>query len=151
VRDARLSVLGLLFPLAVLVGCTGKAAAPHAEPEDVAVPSYAPPSGAPALCAALAGTTHVTGLGTTLGTLTTRPEDVVAGLDLAAAIDELQGVLDEVGDQPARAALRTSLEKLVGALWDAREHPLTDAVRTRISAGLDDVGSRAQAVCGFPA
>ena len=101
-RDARLPVLGLLFPLAVLVGCTGKAPAPHAEPEDVAVPFYAPPSGAPALCAALAGTTHVTGLGTTLGTLTTRPEDVVAGITWLLRSTSCRGC--SRGREPARTA-----------------------------------------------
>jgi hypothetical protein len=39
---------------------------------------------------------------------------------------------------------------VVGALGQARDGSLTDAVRTAISTGLDDVGRQVQPVCDFP-
>jgi hypothetical protein len=150
VRVGGLRGLGLAFPLVALAGCTPTHSAPQEQRADVAVPSYAPPSGAPHFCAALADTTHVTGLPTAVGTLTTRPEDVGAKLELTAAADELQGVLDQVSDEPDAGALAGSLRELVAALRYARDTRLTDQGRTDISTGLDDVGRAAQAACGFP-
>ena len=43
-----------------------------------------------------------------------------------------------------------SLEELVAALRTARDGRLTDAVRTSIGTGLDDVGRQVQPVCDFP-
>ena len=146
-HGGRLRVLGLLFPLAVVVGCTSPDQAPRAQRADVAVPSYAPSLGTPTVCAALAGTTHLDRLPTVIGTLIAQPRDVGAGLELTAVIDELKRVLDAATDQ---TALRGSLEQLLGALREARDEPLTDAVGTRISSGLDQLGSRAQSLCGFP-
>jgi hypothetical protein len=143
-------VLGLVFPLVAMAGCASADKPPPVPRADEAVPSYAPPSGAPALCAALAGTTHLTGLPAAVGTLATRPGDVAAKLELTAAVDELQGMLDDFDDRPDLTELSSALEALTGALRDAREAPLTDEVRSKISTELDDVGLRAQAVCGFP-
>jgi hypothetical protein len=114
------------------------------------VRSYASPSGAPGFCAALAGTTKLTGLPLAVGTLTADPTDVEAGLALTAVIDELQVVLDEVRAESGFLPLDAALEGLTGALREAREGSLTDALRTAISAGLEDVGRLAQPVCGFP-
>jgi hypothetical protein len=141
----------LAFPLIALAGCASTPTpAPEVQLADVAVPSYAPPSGAPDFCAALAGTTHLTGLPVVLGTLTTQPEDVGARLELTAAADELQQVLDQVSARTGTGALVGSLKKLVAALRVARDTSLTDQIRTRISTGLDDVGRRVQAACAFP-
>jgi hypothetical protein len=142
-------VLGLLFPLAAMTACT-TADAPHAQLADVAVPSYAPPSGAPDFCATLAGTTHLAGLPVDLGTLMAQPDDVGARLELTAAADELKSVLDQVHDRRDRGALGSSLQDLVRVLRDARDGPATDAVLAKIAAGLGDVGRRAQTLCGFP-
>jgi hypothetical protein len=146
----RLRVLCLVLPLVATAGCTTAGSASRAQLADVAVPSYAPPSGAPNFCATLAGTTHLTGLPVVLGTLTTQPEDVGARLELTAAADELQQVLDQVSVQTGGGALFGSLKQLVAALREARDTPLTDQIRTQISTGLDDVGRRAQAACRFP-
>jgi hypothetical protein len=85
-----------------------------------------------------------------VGSLTSQPENVGAKLELTAAVDELQGVLHQVRDRPGAGPLAGSLADLVAALREARDSRLTDEVRTQISAGLDDVGRRVQAVCGFP-
>jgi hypothetical protein len=145
-----LRVLGLLFPLIALAGCTAADDAPPVPRADAAVPSYAAPSGAPGFCATLAGTTHLTRLPVAVGTLTAQPQDVGAKLELTAAVDELNSVLDQVDGKPDLRALGTTVRELIGVLRDARDAPLTDAIRTKISTGLDDVGQRAQAVCGFP-
>lgn len=145
-----LRVAGLVFPLVALAGCTTADDGPAVPRADAAVPSYAAPSGAPAICAELAGTTHLAGLPVAVGTLTAQPEDVGAKLEITAAIDELTGVLDKAGHRPGLAALDRSVRDLVEVLRDARDARLTDAVRTEISTGLDDVGLRAQAFCGFP-
>jgi hypothetical protein len=143
--------VALAFPLIVVTGCLSHpSAAPEVQRADVAVPSYAPPSGAPGFCAALAGTTHLTALAPAVGTLTSQPEDVGAQLELAAAADELQHVLDQASTRPGADALAGSLRDLVAALRKARDSHLTDQLRTEIRTGLDDVGRRAQAVCGFP-
>ena len=85
-----------------------------------------------------------------IGTLAADPDDVEAGLELAAAIDELQAVADHVPARAGYLAVGTSLEKLVTTLRRARDGRLTHAVRTSISTGLDDVGRQAQTLCGFP-
>jgi hypothetical protein len=145
-----LRVLGLLFPLVAMAGCTTADDKPPVHLADAAVPSYAAPSGAPDLCATLAGTTHLAGLPVAVGTLTAQPQDVGAKLQLTGAVDELTTVLDQVHGRPDLRALGSSVRDLIGVLRDARDAPLTDAIRTKISTGLDDVGRRAQAVCGFP-
>jgi hypothetical protein len=114
------------------------------------VQSYAPPSGAPGFCSTLAGSTHLTDLPEAVGTLTADPKDIEATLALTAAISELGDVLDGVREGVGFLELDTSLELLAAALRQAREGPLTDAVRTAISTGLDDVGRQVQPVCGFP-
>jgi hypothetical protein len=148
VRVGRLRVLGLLFPLVAAAGCTSPDATPGVERADAAVPDYAPPSGTPTFCTELAGTTHLAGLSTTVGILTADPDDVESGLELTAAADELQAVLDDVRDRPA---MRASLHELVDALRRAQGGRLTDAARVAITTGLDEVGREAQAICGFPA
>jgi hypothetical protein len=147
----RLRVLGLLIPLlAATAGCTATEAQPRSTRADVAVRSYAPPSGAPGFCSTLAGTTHLPDLPEALGTLTADPEDVESTLALTAAIGELTYVRNEVEDGPDVTDLVSSLDGLVSALRQARERPVTDAVRTAISTGLDDVGRQVQLLCGFP-
>ena len=147
----RLPVLGLLISLlGVMAGCATADAAPRVERADVAVRSYASPSGAPGFCAALAGSTHLTGLPVAVGTLTADPGDVEARFALTAAISELQDVLDDVRTHPGFLALDRSLEQLAGALRKAGDGLLTDAVRTAIRTGLDDVGQQVQPACDFP-
>jgi hypothetical protein len=148
----RLRVLGLAFLLVVgTAACAAEDAEPQVTRADVAVRSYTPPSGAPGFCAALAASTHLSGLPEALGTLTADPNDVEATLALTSAIDELQDVLDEVRARPGFLALDRSLARLADAVREARDGPLTDAVRTAIGTGLDDVGHRVQPVCDFPA
>jgi len=146
--------LGLL----VLLGATGASSAcsgpeeqSRAERADVAVLSYAPPSGAPGYCASLAGSTQLTRIPTAIGTLTARPGDVESKLVLAAAADDLRVVGEQVPRDGGTAELRTSIEALVTALADATGGPVTDSVRSAISTGLDDVGRLVQPVCDFPA
>jgi hypothetical protein len=146
----RLRVLGLLVPLVGLAACTTAAAEPQLTRADVAVRSYAPPTGAPDFCAVLAGSTQLTGLPEALGTLTADPKDVEATLALTSAIDELHEVLDEVRTRPGFLALDEALQQLADALREARDGALTDAVRTLIADGLDDVGHQVQPVCDFP-
>jgi len=145
-----LRVLGLLFPLVVLAACAPTDGPPRVQRADVAVSSYAPPSGAPDFCAALAATTHVTGLPVVVGTLTALPDDVGSKTEITGAVDELQGVLEQVRNRPGTDVLAGSLAELIAALRSARDSRLTDEVRAEISAGLDDVGRDAQAACGFP-
>jgi hypothetical protein len=148
----RFPVPGLLVLLvAGTAGCSTPDATASVERADVAVRSYAPPSGAPDFCAVLAGSSHLTDVPSAVGTLTADPEDIEAGLALTAAIGELKDVLDGVRAHSGFVELDSSLEQLAGALRDAREGPMTDAVRTAISTGLDDVGRQVQPVCGFPA
>ena len=142
--------VGLAFPLVALVGCTTAPSDPPVQRADVAVPSYAAPSGAPAFCVDLARTVHLTALPDAVGTLTARPEDVGAKLDLNAAGDELRDVLQQVDRQPGAGALAGALRELVAALREAGDVRLTDDIRTRISTGLDDVGRDAQSACEFP-
>lgn len=147
----RLRVLGLLF---TFVACTAACDPSDAEPQvtraDVAVLSYSPPSGAPDFCAALAGSTHLTGLPEALGTLTADPDDVEATLALTSVIGELQDVLEEVRARPGFLALDRALARLTDAVREARDGPLTDPVRAAIGTGLDDVGHQVQPVCDFP-
>ena len=144
----------LLFVMAVFVvaasGCTDAESARPAAGADAAVPSYAAPSGAPVFCADLAATTHLTDIPEAVGRLTADPRDVEAGLALTAAMAELDAVIDRVRVTVGFRELDTSLEVLVGALEHARDGSTTEAVRTAISTGLDDVGRKTQAVCGFP-
>jgi hypothetical protein len=148
----RFPVPGLLVLLvAGAGGCSTPGATASLERADVAVRSYAPPSGAPGFCTALAGSTHLTDVPSAVGTLTADPEDIEAGLALTAVIGELTDVLDGVRAHPGFLELGRSLEQLAGALREAREGPLTDAVRTAITTALDDVGRQVQPVCGFPA
>jgi hypothetical protein len=148
----RPRVLGLLFLLLALAACTGSA--PESEPlvsrADVAVLSYAPPSGAPDFCTELAQTTHLTGLPVAIGTLTADPQDVEARLSLTATVDELRAVRADVPDQPGLLGLSTALDDLLDTLGDAQDAPLTDAVRTAISTRLEAFGVQAQPLCGFP-
>ena len=147
----RLRVVGLLFLLvACTAACTGSDAELQVTRADVAVRSYTPPSGAPGFCAALAGSTHLSRLPEALGTLTADPDDVEATLALTSAIGELQDVLDEVRDRSGFLALDRALAQLTNAIRDARDGPLTDAVRAAIGTGLDDVGHQVQPVCDFP-
>ena len=147
----RLRVLGLAFLLVVgTAACDTSDAEPKVTRADVAVLSYSPPAGAPGFCAALAASTHLRGLPEALGTLTADPNDVEATLALTSAIGELQDVLDEVRARPGFLALDRSLTQLTDAVREARDGPLTDAARTAIGAGLDDVGHRVQPVCDFP-
>ena len=59
-------------------------------------------------------------------------------------------MLDDVRTHPGLLALDRSLEQLAGALRKAGDGLLTDAVRTAIRTGLDDVGQQVQPVCDFP-
>ena len=146
--------LGLL----VLLGATGASSAcsgpeeqSRAERADVAVLSYAPPSGAPGYCASLAGSTQLTRIPTAIGTLTARPRDVESKLALAAAADDLRIVGEQVPRNGGTAELGASIDDLLTALTDATDGPVTDSVRSAISTGLDDVGRLVQPVCDFPA
>ncbi|TFV89889.1 hypothetical protein [Blastococcus sp. CT_GayMR16] len=147
----RLPVLGLLVSTVALAGCLAEESAPPPAPRaDVAVLTYAPPSGAPDFCTALAGSTHLTDLPRAVGTLVAQPGDVAAALVLTGAITELDDVLDVVRRQPGFLVLDRSLEDLGGALREARDGPLTEVVREAISDGLDDIGDYVQPVCDFP-
>lgn len=151
-RRGWLRGIGLLFSVSAVAACTPAATAvtPRAERADVAVPSYAPPSGTPEFCALLAGTTRLTDVPAALGTLAADPGDIEAGLTMSAAIDELQGVVDRVPVRAGYLAVGTSLEQLITSLRTARDGQLTDSVRTSISMDLDEVGRQAQTLCGFP-
>jgi hypothetical protein len=145
---SRFRVAGLLVPLLATVACTGGEPEPAVRRSDVALQSYAAPGGAPAYCALLAESLHLTGVAGSVGMLTVRPGDVEARLQLAAAADELTAVRDEVSPD---GRLTHAIDGLVEALTEARSGSLTDSVRADISAGLDDVGRLAQPDCDFPA
>jgi hypothetical protein len=152
VLSGRTRVPGLLVLLTVTVAttaCTGGESPQRLKRADVAVQSYAAPSGAPGYCASLAGSTHLTDVAVALGTLTARPGDVEAKLALTAAAEDLRAVDDELTEDDA--ALDAALEELAAALDRAEQGPITDSVRAAVSGGLDDVGRLVQPVCDFPA
>jgi hypothetical protein len=143
----RFPALGLVFPLLAVTACTAGEASSTSRRTDVAVQSYAAPQGAPGYCLLLANSLHVTLLPRAIGTLTARPDDVEARLDLAAAADELTEVRDEADDSVVAGAI----DDLLDALAQARSGPLTASLVTSISTGLDDVGRLVQPDCDFPA
>jgi hypothetical protein len=146
----RPRVLGLLLLLGSTTACSGAQTQPSVERTDVAVQSYAPPAGAPGYCTLLAGSPHLVGLPVAIGTLTARPGDVEAKLALSAAVGDLRAVGEEVARDDGTAALGAALDELTAALARAEAGPLTDAVRTAVSTGLDDVGLLVQPACDFP-
>jgi hypothetical protein len=147
----RPRVLGLLLLLGATTACSGAQTQPSVERTDVAVQSYAPPSGAPGYCMLLAGSTHLVGIPVALGTLTSRPGDVEAKLFLSAAAGDLRAVGEQVARDGGTAALGAALDDLTAALARAGEGAVTDSVRSAIGTGLDDVGLLVQPVCDFPA
>jgi hypothetical protein len=115
-----------------------------------AEPSYVPAATAPGFCALLAGSRHLAGIPSAVGTLTTQPGNAAAQRDLSAAIGDLGAVLDDVRNGRARPDLETAVEQLVEALAAARDGALTRAVQDAISTGLDDVGRLVQPFCDLP-
>jgi hypothetical protein len=143
--------LGPLLLLGVTTGCTAPVDVPPPERGDVAVASYGPPDGAPALCRGLADSVHIDDLPAALGTLTADPDDGAAVAHVADAAAELEDVLADVPDGKRYAELSAELEELLAAVQAATEDPVDDDLRLRISTRLDRVGALVQPVCAFPA
>lgn len=152
----RAVALGALTALVGLAGCTEQADPPSAAPAvaeagaGAAVPSYRPPSGAPEFCATLAGATNLADLPRALGVLAARPGDVAAGLQVNAAVGELQDAARGVRDTPGHEDLGAALDVLVTDLLAASRGELSDARIAVITTGLHDIGGRVQPVCRFP-
>jgi hypothetical protein len=149
---SRARVLGLLVLVTSLAACTSaEAVTPVRSAADrAAVPSYEPPAGAPAFCAELAGSGRLLEVPRALGTLAARPGDVEAELQVSAAVRELRSVLDTLRASDGPARLDAAVETLADDLAAAVSGPLTAVGIAGISAGLADVDTLAQPVCGFP-
>lgn len=147
----RLSGLGILLLLATAACSSADAGAVTPPvPEDAAVASYTPPAGAPGFCTTLASGSELPAVSDAMGMLAVAPSDVGAKVTLGNAITELRGVLREMQSQGGPLEVEASVEKLVTALQQAKNGIVTDAVRTAVVAGLDDVASGVQPICGFP-
>ena len=146
----RPRVVGLLILLGSLTACTSHASAPPEPSGTAALPGYDAPSGAPAFCALLAGSTHLAQVPSALGTLAVDPSDPAARQVLAAAVDDLRAVLDDVRSDVAHADLETAVEDLVGTLTEAAGGRLGDGTGEVVGAALTAIGEQAQPVCEFP-
>ncbi len=147
----RLRLPGLLILLLLAItGCSSADAGAPRLPPDAAVASYVPPAGAPSFCSTLARGGDLVGVSRAMGVRTVAPQDVEATLALSGAITELRGVLGDMKSQGSPHGLEASVENLVNVLQQARDGTVTDALRTAVVSGLDDVGSRLQPICGFP-
>lgn len=146
----RPRVLGLLFLLGSLTACTSQASAPPEPSGIAALPSYEAPSGAPGFCTLLAGSTHLAQVPSALGTLTVDPSDPAARQVLAAAVDDLRAVLDNVRSDVAHADLESAVEDLVGTLTAASGGRLDDGTGEAVGAALTTIGEQAQPACEYP-
>jgi hypothetical protein len=149
VSISRPRILGLLFPLLAATACTDSDPQVAATRIDVAVQSYAPDEGVPGWCATLAGSTHLTDIAAAIGTLTAREGDVEAKLALAAAVDDVRAVADEIAGG-GQVDLAAAFDRLSKALTRAKDGPLTDASRAAVVTALDEAGRLVQPVCEFP-
>lgn len=144
---ARLGVAALV--LAAVAACGPPDDARPGADADAAVPSYAPPEGAPGFCTRLASAGELRRLPTSIGTLVAGP-DVEARTQLSQAMRELRTVLADVRAEGGSDGLAAALEELADALGAVVVGPLTEPVRISLSAGLAQVGALAQPACGFP-
>jgi hypothetical protein len=117
--------------------------------EAAAVASYEAPAGAPGFCARLASLDELGRLPASIGTLLAGA-DVEARTQVSRTVGELREVLSEVRDEGGYDQLETALDELVRALASAVVGPLTASVGESVSAGLVQVGEKAQPPCGFP-
>jgi hypothetical protein len=147
----RLRLPGLLiFPLLAAAGCTSTGTPSSATPVGVAVPSYAPPAGAPDYCRDLARGTALRKVPAAMGTLVVLPDDVEARLHLGNAADEVRGLLDDLGEHSGHDEVTSALDDLVTALETAYDATVTGAVRDDVVNALDEVGDEVQPDCEFP-
>lgn len=145
----RLGVPALLLAAVAACGPADDARPAAAAAEAAAAPSYEAPAGAPGFCARLASLGELGGLPASIGTLLAGA-DVEARTQVSRAVGELREVLSEVRDEGGHDQLETALDDLVRALGAAVDGPLTASVGGSVSAGLAQVGERAQPPCGFP-
>lgn len=143
----RLGVPALL--MIALLSCGRDDQATSASDDDVALPSYVAPDGAPGFCGRLASSGELSRLPASVGTLAAGT-DVEARIQINRTLQELRDVLADVRSEVGQEQLATALDGLVGALWQVLDGALTDPVRDAVSDGLQQVGDRAQPVCGFP-
>ncbi|MCA0144321.1 hypothetical protein [Blastococcus sp. LR1] len=147
-NSGRSVLLGLLTALVCLSACS---ADPSPERETrAALPDYAPPAGAPSLCAGLAGSTHFLDIPAAMGELTAGIGGVDGRSRLAAARGELRGLVAEL---PAdeHPELRAAGDRVVAALLELLGPTLTDDTRTAVLSSMDDFVAELQPACGFPA
>lgn len=146
----RPGALGLLLLLGSLTACTSRASAPPEPTGAAALPGYDAPYGAPGFCTLLAGSTHLAQVPSALGALTVDPADPAARQVLAAAVDDLRLVLDDVRPDVTYAELETAVEDLVAALTEASGGRLADGIGEAVGAALTTIGEQAQPACEFP-
>jgi hypothetical protein len=135
--------------LAALTACMSSEESGPPVDADVALPAYEAPGGAPGFCTRLASLEELDRLPVSIGTLAART-DVEARTQVTSAARELLAVLSDVRTEGGHDGLATALEDLVGALGEVGGGPLTDRVRSAVTAGLEQVGVQAQPACGFP-
>lgn len=143
----RLGAPVLLLAGLVAAGC---GPAEDARPDEgAAASSYEAPDGSPAFCTRLASAEELGELPVSVGLLVAG-DDVEARTRISQVVRELRDVLSDVRAEGAPDDLATALDGLVTSLGSVVDGPLTDAVLGAVSAGLAEVGTAAQPVCGFP-
>jgi hypothetical protein len=144
------AVLGLLVLLGALTACTSNASTPPQTSGTPALHGYQAPSGAPAFCTLLAGSTHLRTLPTALGTLAVDTSDAGARQELAGAVADLRAVLEDIRLAVEYADLETAVEDLVEALTEAAGGRLPAELSDTVARTLAEIADRSQPACEFP-
>ncbi|WP_157944033.1 hypothetical protein [Blastococcus atacamensis] len=144
----RSASLGLLSLVLCLSACSAEVSPPPDKP--AAVTDYEPPSGAPSLCAGLAGSTHFLDIPAAMGDLTAGVDAVDGRSRLAAARGELRALVADLpaGDHPE---LRAATDDLLDAMLAVLDTPLTEDAREDVLTTMDEFVAQLQPVCEFPA
>lgn len=146
--------VGLLALLLCLTACAadGVPAPASASAPDAhgAVPGYAPPAGAPDLCAGVAGSRHFLGIPAAMGQLASGVAVVDGRTSLAAARGDLRALVAGLptDEDPE---LRAAADDVLTALLAVLEPPLTEEARTAVLVTMDEFVARLQSACRFPA